>query len=125
GALLVDDQLSHSARYALEGINLAPADTALLNALSKTRGLTQIGIINSLAVRGEARAVSPLATLAMGSDVAIAFAATKALGQIGSPEALKRLETVAKRSSGPIHLTAVDGILNCANRLLASGNRSK
>src|SRR5690242_5049285 len=46
-ALLTDDQLSHSARYALESMHLAEAGTALLNALDKTHGLTKIGIINS------------------------------------------------------------------------------
>src|SRR5262249_16026756 len=50
GALLTDDQLSHSARYALESMPVAEVDAALLNALEKTHGLTQIGIINSLAV---------------------------------------------------------------------------
>ena len=124
-ALLVDEQLSHSARYALEAINLAAADAALLNALPKTRGLTQIGIINSLAVRGDQRAIPALSALAMGSDVPIAFAATRTLGQIGSTDALKRLETVANHYSGPIHMAAVDGVLNCANRLLTSANRNK
>jgi HEAT repeat protein len=124
-ALLTDDQLSHSARYALESMRVSEADTALLNALDKTRGLTQIGIINSLGVRGEVRAVSALAVLAHSSDTPTAFAATRAIGLIGGPAALKSLEDVAQGSTGTLHLAAMDGLLACANRLLVSGKSAE
>jgi HEAT repeat protein len=124
-ALLTDDQLSHSARYVLEAMHLAEADTALLNALDKTHGLTQIGIINSLAVRGEPRAVGPLAVLAQSSDAPTAFASIRAIGLIGGPAALKSLEDAAKRSTGTMRLAAIDALLTCANRLLVSGKSAE
>src|ERR1051326_5657323 len=99
--LLLDDQLSHSARYVLESMHLAEADDALLNALDKTRGATKIGIINSLGFRGEPRAVPALALLARGSDIPMAFCAARALGQIGGAEAIKDLQSLVKVSSGP------------------------
>ncbi len=52
-ALLTDEQLSHSARYALESMPSAKAGEALADALAKTSGLTKVGIINSLGFRGE------------------------------------------------------------------------
>ena len=123
--LLLEDQLSHSARYALEPLRLAQAETALLNALDKTHGLTRIGIIDSLAIRGEPRAIPRLAVLAKSTDVPLAFAAARALGQIDGPQALKALQNLLPITSGPVRATALDGILACANRWLASGNRAR
>src|ERR1043165_631628 len=47
-ALLTNEQLSHSARYALEPMKGPEAGKALLDALSKTKGLVEVGVINSL-----------------------------------------------------------------------------
>src|ERR1039457_2146988 len=54
-ALLTDEQLSHSARYALESMQTAKAGQALADALGKTSELTKVGIINSLGYRRETR----------------------------------------------------------------------
>jgi HEAT repeat protein len=125
-SLLTDDQLSHSARYALESMDLADADTALLSALDKARSLTKIGIINSLGMRGDPRAVPALGVLARSGDAPVALAAARALGQIDDPAALKSLQDVAgHHSTGPVHLAAVDGLLSGANRLLASGKSAR
>src|ERR1017187_9182810 len=50
-ALLTDEQLSHSARYALESMPSSKAGQALTEALSKTSGQTKVGLINSLGFR--------------------------------------------------------------------------
>src|SRR5512140_2317964 len=59
-ALLTDEQLSHSARYVLESMRLPEAEAALLAALPKTSGQTQLGIICSLGVCAEPSAVPAL-----------------------------------------------------------------
>jgi HEAT repeat protein len=123
-ALLTDEQLSHSARYALEPMKSAAARQALLDALGKTSGLTLVGIIQSLGERREPRAVSPLAMLLAKPEEESSTAAARALGQIGGPEALTALRAAAKNPTGPIHDAAVDGLLRCATRLLAEGNAS-
>lgn len=87
-ALLTDEQLSHSARYALEGMSSPEAGRALREALGKTTGLTKVGIIDSLGCRGETEAVSALAEALGDSEAAIGAAAAAALGQIAGPEAL-------------------------------------
>src|SRR5437588_7726743 len=68
--LLADEQLSHSARYALEAMAFDQAGVALLDSLSKTKRLLSIGIINSLAAREEARALPALAQLLGDPDPA-------------------------------------------------------
>src|SRR5262245_48177977 len=67
-ALLRDEQLSHSARYALESMQSAEAEAALLGALNQTTGPNRIGIINSLGVRGAAQATPALAIVLTGQD---------------------------------------------------------
>src|SRR5690348_8235177 len=62
-ALLTDDQLSHSARYALEPMPFDEAGAALRDGLTTTKGMLRVGIINSLAARNDLRAVPALAQL--------------------------------------------------------------
>src|SRR5206468_2662170 len=122
-----DEQLSHSARYALESMPSPQAGAALVHALETTSGLTRVGIINSIAVRREAQAVAALAKLlppgrgdsAPRDDASISAAA--ALGEIAPSATLPVLESALARSSGALHSAVVDAILRCADRLLASG----
>ena len=102
-ALLTDEQLSHSARYALESMPSAKAGQALTDALAKTSGLTKVGIINSLGFRRETRAVPALARLLTDQDAQVAAAAATALGQIGGSKALKALQHATANSAGPVH----------------------
>jgi HEAT repeat protein len=124
-ALLTDEQLSHSARYALESMQTAKAGQALADALGKTSELTKVGIINSLGYRRETRAVTALAKLLTDHDAQVAEAAARALGQIGGSKALKALQAAAVTSTGPVHDALVDGCLRCATQLRASGSQGK
>jgi HEAT repeat protein len=118
-SLLTDEQLSHSARYALESLPGPEAQTALLQALARTSGSNRIGIINSLAVRGDPAGVGDLAQCLSNPDTNAACAAAKALGRIGGPQALKALQSAWNNSgSGPLHEAETDGLLACANTLL-------
>ena len=123
--LLADAQLSHSARYALESMPSAKAGQALIDALGKTSGLTQVGIVNSLGFRVEQRAVPALAKLLTDPDAQVAAAAATALGQIGGTKALKVLQDAKVNPAAPVHAAVVDAWLRGANRLLAAGSKSK
>ncbi len=92
---LSDTNLSYYARLALERIPGDQSLVALREALPKASGAERIGIINSLAVRVDARAVPDLATVAKGNDQAAAKAAILAIGQIG---VLRTGTTAALRS---------------------------
>ena len=124
-SLLTDEQLSHSARYALESMPSSKAGQALTDALGKTSGLTKVGIINSLGMRGEKRAVPALAKSLADHDDLVAAAAATALGQIGGTSALKALQKASAESAAPVHDAIADAWLRGANRLLAAGSRSK
>lgn len=84
-ALLADAQLSHYARTALETIPDASAGDALRSALPKVRGGLLVGVINSIAVRKDAKAVDALAKLRHDSDAEVAKAAETALAKIRPP----------------------------------------
>ncbi|MCL4692434.1 MAG: HEAT repeat domain-containing protein [Candidatus Hydrogenedentes bacterium] len=90
--LLLDEQLAHMARYALEPMPYPEAGAALRDALGKTTGLLKVGVISSLATRNDAEAVPALVTLVPDSDEQVAQAAAKALGDIGTPEAATGLD---------------------------------
>jgi HEAT repeat protein len=123
-ALLTDEQLSHSARYALEPMIDAQAGRALIDALAKTHALIRVGIINSIGMREEPAATPALVPLLRGTDVSEANAAANALGRIGGTDALRALRAAAQNSTGDRHAAAVDGLMRCANRMLSSNERS-
>ncbi|MCX6929968.1 MAG: HEAT repeat domain-containing protein, partial [Verrucomicrobia bacterium] len=62
-ALLPDEQLSHMARYGLETIPDPAVDEALREAAEKLHGRLLVGVIGSLGVRHDTKAVKILAGL--------------------------------------------------------------
>ena len=124
-ALLTDEQLSHSARYALEPMPSTKAGRALQDALARTSGLTRVGIIDSLGVRRDDSAVSALAKLLTDQDPQVAVAAARALGRIGTTKALKALQRASGDASATVHNAIVDAWLRGAQQLLASGSDAK
>ncbi len=124
-ALLNDDGLSHMARYALERLPTPDADKALRDALPKVEGDLKVGVINSLGVRRDGKSTSQLATLLGDSDRKVVAAAAAALGQIGTPEAAKRLRAFREEAPEELRLLAADASLASAERLLAAGTRDQ
>ena len=123
-ALLTDEQLSHSARYALESMQAAEAGAALLAALAQTSGSNEVGVINSLAARKETAAIAPLSKLLSDANVDVAVAASEALGRIGGAKALAALESAAATSTGAVDDARIDALLMIANELLTQGEDS-
>jgi HEAT repeat protein len=124
-ALLTDEQLSQSARYALEAMSSLEAGRSLVAALGNTAGLTKAGIIDSLGIRRETNAVPALAKALGDSDLAVATAAATALGQIANPEAMATLQSASIGPTGPVQNAVVDATLRCANHLLTAGEQPK
>jgi HEAT repeat protein len=123
-ALLTDEQLSHSARHALESMQTPKAGKALRDALSRTSGLLKVGVINSLAIRHDTAAVRDLGKLLSDPDQTIAVASAEALGRIGGSAALKMLRASVATSSGALHEAGIDGILMCAASLMDEGKQT-
>jgi HEAT repeat protein len=120
-ALLTDEQLSHSARYALESMQAPEAGAALLAALSQTSGSNEVGIINSLAARKETAAIRSLGKLLSDANADVAVGACEALGRIGGANALAALEAAASTSTESINDARIDARLTIANELLTQG----
>lgn len=89
--LLADEKLSHMARYALEPLPDSSADDAFRAVLGTLKGKLLIGVINSIAVRGDQKAIPQLLKLWQDSDASVADAAAAALGKLGSVEAAPKL----------------------------------
>ena len=118
-ALLSDEDLSHSARYALESMPVPEAGAALLAALDGTTGLIQAGIVQSLGQRGDAQAVALLIKLLADSDPNVAAASADSLGRIGGPEALAALQVALPKAGEMVVRGAMlDGLLRIADQEL-------
>lgn len=122
--LLLDREMSHLARYALERNPAPEAAQALRGALSKTNGETRIGIISSLGARHDDESTPALAKLLSDPDEATSRAAALALGDLSTAEASKAL-VAAKVKSGDAAIAATDARLACAEALLASGKKTE
>lgn len=119
--LLLDPQLSHMARYALEPIADPSVDDALRDALGKSQGRMKAGIAHSLGMRRDARAVPALAAMLADADPLVAGAAAGALGRIADDAAVKALTDAVAAAPAKAHLW--EGLLGAAeNRLLAGSN---
>ena len=119
-ALLADPDNSHMARFALERIDAPAAAAALRKALGTVEGSLRIGMISSLAARGDHASVPAIASL-LGGDAALAVAAAAALGTLATPEAAAAL--AAAKPAGDVAAAVVDARLACAEALLAKGDR--
>ncbi|MCF7707392.1 MAG: HEAT repeat domain-containing protein [Verrucomicrobia bacterium] len=119
--LLTNPELSHSARYALELMEFSEAGDALINALGETDGQIRIGIINSVGIRGDKRAVPALKPLLAAGDAGTASAAAAALGRIGGEDAAAVLVGVLQTSGAEAREAVVDSILACAQAMLSDG----
>jgi HEAT repeat protein len=121
--LLTDPELTSWARIALESIPGPEADAALRNALDKVQGRTLVGVINSIAVRRDPKAVSPLIKQLNSSDVDVASAAAVALGRIGGTKAADALTKALVTAPETVRPAVAQGCILCAERLIAQGKR--
>ena len=118
-ALLGDDELAHMARYALETIPDPSVDEALRAALGKLTGLRQVGVIGSIGVRRDAKAVGALAALLGSADVDVARAAGRALGKIGTLDAANAIEAALGKAPATTQRALYEGLFRCAEALAA------
>ena len=111
--LLVDKDLSHMARFALERNPAPEAAQALRDALPRVAGQ-----------RRDVASVASLAKMLNDTDGTIARSAALALGAIRTSEAAKALSN-AKANAPETQIAITDASLSCADSLLAVGNKSE
>ncbi len=124
-ALLGDEELSHMARYALEPIPDPAVDEALRDALGKLKGRPLVGVIGSIGVRRDTRAVRALAKMLREPDAQVTQAAAKALGNIGNQRATKALQRALKNAPAANQLALCEGLFRCAETLGSRGERDQ
>ena len=124
-ALLGDEELSHMARYALEPIPDPAVDGTLRDALAKLKGRPLVGVIGSIGVRRDARAVDAMARFLKDPDAEVAQAAARALGSIGDAAAAKSLQAALPGTPAANRLAFCEGLFRCAEALAAGGRRDQ
>ena len=124
-ALLRSAELSSWARIALEVIPDAAADDALRTASGQLQGRLLVGVINSLGVRRDAKAVEGLIARLKDPDPDVAAAAAVALGRIGGDAAVTCLRHSLAIEPKEVRSAVAEGCILCAERCLAQGRRAE
>jgi HEAT repeat protein len=119
--LLQDPELASWARIALEAIPDPAADAALRSALGKVQGQLLVGVINSIGVRRDGKAVSALVKRLKAPDAEVASAAAVALGRIGGSKAAKALLRAMATAPEPARGAAAEGAILCGEWFVAHG----
>jgi len=117
--LLADEKLSHMARFALQGIPSTKVDVVLRKALKELDGDLRIGVIGTIAQRGDTRAVGQIAKWLESGNLNLSRTAIKALGRIGGQRAANALSKANVASE--LKTLRDDSVLLCADALIAKG----
>ena len=117
-ALLDHPQLSCYARFGLEPNPDPSVDDVLRAALGKLTGKLQVGVINTIGVRKDAKAMPALTKLMNSSDPEIAGAAAASIGQIGGLQAAKILQGALSSTKPAVFpVVAQIGRASCRERV--------
>lgn len=112
-----DPVLAEAACYALRSSESGLAAAALRKALSRSRGVARVAIINVLGDRQDALSAQQLTALAADPDPLVSDAAIAALGKIASNQSVTALTQMHRSSSNPTRR------LHCAHALLQAGQQ--
>jgi len=123
-ALLSHPQLACYARFGLEPNPDPSVDEALRAALPELKGRLQVGVITSIGVRRDAKALDLLTKLINDSDAEVAGAAAASVGMIGGLQASKVLQAALDRTKPPVFPVVARACLLCAEGLMA-GHRQQ
>lgn len=123
--LLGDERLAAWARIPLEAMPGPAADDALRDAATKLYGNLLVGVINSIGVRRDVKAVETLTGRLKDANVDVAAAAAVALGRIGNPAAIAALTPMLSTAPDPVRNAVAEGLILGAERLTAQGQASE
>ena len=116
--LLADEHLASWARIPLEAIPGQAADNALRQALDKLHGKLLVGVINSVGVRRDAKAVSKLTGKLKDQDTEVASAAAIALGCIVDSRSATALSRALTTAPTDVRAAVAEGCVRCAEQLM-------
>jgi HEAT repeat protein len=116
-ALLGDEKFAHMARYALEPIPSPAVDDALRDALGRLKGHPLVGVIGSIGVRRDLKAIDPLRKRLKDQDAGVVQAAARALGSLGTAACADALSDALAGSSAGNRQAFYEGLFRCAEAL--------
>jgi len=122
-ALLADEKLGNHARAALETMPDPAADAALREALGRLQGKLRVGVVNSIGVRRDPKAVGDLVKLAGDRASGAQSEALLALGRIGTDEAMVALRKALADGPAELRPAAAEGCVLAAERMTAPERR--
>jgi hypothetical protein len=117
-AHLTHPQLSCYARFGLEPNPDPSVDEALRSALPKVQGRLKVGVITSIGVRKDAKALDALTKLMNDSDPEIAGAAAASIGMIGGMAASRALQAQLAKVDAPSFPIVARACLMCVESVL-------
>ena len=123
-AAVLDDKDDHVREAAVRCLanNPAPQATAkLLAKLPTTKDKTKVGVLNALGYRGDKNATDEVAKELTSTEPAVAVAAARVLGKLGTPEAAKALAAAQDKAKDEVRLAIGDAHLLCADKMLKEG----
>jgi len=116
--LLGHKELGGYARFGLQPIDDPSVDDALRAAMGQLEGRLLVGVVNSIGVRRDAKAVKGLQALAANPAKGAAPEALMALGMITTGEAVATIRDVLVDGSPALRAAAADAALVAAEHLL-------
>jgi HEAT repeat protein len=122
--LLADTNLSSWARIALQAIPGDASDKALRDAAENLNGRLLVGVINTIGVRRDAKAIDILAGHLKSSNIEVAAAAAEALGRVGGSQSAAILSRSLSKSDDQHRTLLAQGAILCAEGLLRDGKAS-
>jgi HEAT repeat protein len=119
---LLNPELFDYARLALERLPSAKVDNVFRSLLKKSDGETRLGLLSSIAIRRDEKAVSLITKYLKSDDTALLSSVIKALGRIGGSQAASALDgtTVAEDLQDELY----DSLLLCADSFLQHGDNA-
>jgi hypothetical protein len=116
-ALLNHPELACYARFGMEPNPDSLVDDSFRAALPKLSGRLKIGVINSIGVRKDAKALDALTKLIDDNDPQIACAAAASVGMIGGMQAARALQAALGHTTPPVFPVVARACLLCAESL--------
>ena len=116
--LLGDKALGDYARIALEPMKHPGVDEAFRSAAGKLKGRLLAGVITSIGVRRDAKAIATLKSLASDKNNTIARSALFALGRIASDESVAAVMQTLDKGRVELRTDAADAALAAARIML-------
>jgi len=122
--LLEDEILADYARFALEPVEDPSVDEVFRSALARLKGNQLAGVVNSIGVRRDRKAVSALSKLARDPASQAADEAIAALGRIANDRAIETILHVLSMGPAGLRPAAADACLAAAEQQMAQ-NKNK